>query len=64
MIELLIESLPLLLMGAKNPVTVAIVSMIIGVPIGLLLALMRLAKVVVQKFWSIESQVIHANNLV
>jgi polar amino acid transport system permease protein len=44
MTELLIESLPLMLIGALNAYAVTIVSMIIGVPLGLILALMRISE--------------------
>jgi len=51
MIETVIESLPALLFGAKNALSVTIVSMIIAIPLGLLLGLMRLSKIAgVQKF--------------
>jgi polar amino acid transport system permease protein len=51
MIEMLIETLPLLLKGARNALSVTIVSMIIALPLGLLIGLMRMSKVVwVQKF--------------
>ena len=43
MTGLIIESLPLMLLGALNAYAVTIVSMIIGLPIGLILALMRIS---------------------
>jgi len=44
MTELLIESLPLMLLGALNAFAVTIASLIIGVPVGLILALMRISE--------------------
>jgi polar amino acid transport system permease protein len=45
MTDLVLESLPLLLIGARNTFSVSIVSMIIGIPIGLALALLRLSNI-------------------
>ncbi|CAB1076283.1 hypothetical protein D1AOALGA4SA_4080 [Olavius algarvensis Delta 1 endosymbiont] len=44
MTGLILESLPLMLLGALNAFSVTVVSMIIGVPIGLMLALMRISE--------------------
>ena len=44
MTELVIESLPLMLLGALNAFAVTIASLIIGVPVGLILALMRISE--------------------
>ena len=44
MLDRVIESLPLLLVGAKNTITVSFVSMVIALPIAVLFALMRLSR--------------------
>jgi polar amino acid transport system permease protein len=44
MTGLLIESLPLMLLGALNAYAVTVISMIMGVSIGLILSLMRISK--------------------
>jgi polar amino acid transport system permease protein len=45
MIDILVESLPLLILGAKNTFLVTIVSVVIGLPIGFIFGLLRMSKI-------------------